>query len=151
MIRNNEEKTTKVYLDANIFLNVWFEEMIKDGEPFYASLKLLDAILECKFQLILSDLVIRELAKKTGLTYELVIQNYLKPYEILRKLTIRKTTMPIADEAVYLSSAYGIHKIDALHAIHAKSESCILVTRDNELLKTAIKFGIESKRPEDLI
>jgi len=146
-----DEVESKVYLDANIFLNVWFDEMIKTGEPFYASFKLLDAVLECKYDLILSDLLIRELAKKTSLTYNQVLDNYLKPFEILGKLSIRKTTMSIADEAVYLSSTYGIHKVDALHAIHAKSEGCILVTRDIALLRTARKYGIMSKKPEDLI
>lgn len=141
----------KLYLDSNIFLNVWFDELIKFGEKFYSSKKLLDKIIECIFSLVISDLTIRELCKKTELPSEIICEEYLKPFKIIDKLKIIKTTRKVAEDAVYLSGYYGIHKTDALHAIMVKSNDCILVTRDNELIFAAKKYGIKTVKPQDII
>ena len=76
---------------------------------------------------------------------------YLRIYKIIDKLTIVKVTEKIAEDAVHLSSSYGIHKVDALHAIMAKSNDCLLITRDVELRYAASKYGIPTFRPEEIL
>ena len=152
MFGNNSYKLiTKLYLDSNIFLNVWFEEMVRLGEVFYTSKKLLDEIINCKYLLVISELTIKELSKKTDLPIDIVYDEYLKIYKMVDKLTIVKVTKKIAEDAVYLSSSYGIHKTDALHAMMAKSNDCILITRDVELRCAASKYGIATFRPEEIL
>lgn len=131
----------KIYIDSNIFLNVWFEEMLRFSPAFYYSRRILDAILECKFWLVLSDLTVKELSKKTNLPKETITQEYLRPYIMVNKLIIIETTADMIREANSTSQRYRLHASDALHAIIAKNEGCILVTRDIELKNTAKRLG----------
>ena len=141
----------KLYLDANIFLNIWFEEMLRLSPAFYYARRLLDAILECKFLLIISDLTVKELSKKTGLSRDVIIQEYLKPYEMVGKLTIIETTKEMVKEAEMNSQRYGLHASDALHALIAKREECTLVTRDEELRTKGRRIGVRTALPEELV
>lgn len=141
----------KVYVDSNVFLNVWFEELLRLSPAFYYSRKLLDAILECRFRLVISDLTVKELSRKTNLPKETIIEEYLKPYEMVGKLTIIETTKENIREANEISRTYRLHASDALHALVAKKEGCILVTRDVELRTTARRISVKSSLPEELI
>jgi len=144
-------EVAKVYVDSNVFLNVWFEEMLKFSPAFYYSRRLLEAILKCRFRLVISDLTVKELSRKTSLPKERIIEEYLKPYEMVGKLTIVETTMEDLRKANEVSRRYRLHASDALHALVAKNEGCILVTRDVELRTTARKMTMESSLPEELI
>ena len=141
----------KVYIDSNIFLNVWFEEMLRFSPAFYYSRKILDAILECKFQLVISDLTVKELSRKTGLSKEVIVKEYLKPYEMVAKLTIIETSMEMIKEANAISRRSGLHAADALHALVVKKEKCTLVTRDKELTRTARIIDVRASLAEELI
>jgi len=141
----------KIYVDSNIFLNVWFEEMLRFSPAFYHSRKLLDAILECKFRLVISDLTVKELSRKTNLSKEIIMKEYLRPYDMVEKLTVIETTKDMIREAGSISRKYRLHASDALHALVAKNEGCILVTRDKELRATARRIGLRAVLPEELI
>lgn len=141
----------KVYIDSNIFLNVWFEEMLRFSPAFYYSRKILDAILECKFQLVISDLTVKELSRKTNLSKEVIIQEYLKPYEMVDKLVIIETTEDTIKEANTLSRRYKLHAADALHVLIAGKKECILVTRDKELKSAARRIGVKAVLPEEIV
>lgn len=56
----------KIYVDANVFLNIWFKEMMKNGTIFRSSKKILRAVIDCQYYLVISNLVITELSKKMG-------------------------------------------------------------------------------------
>ena len=141
----------KIYVDSNIFLNIWFEEMLKFSPAFYYSRKILDEILECKFKLVISDLTVKELSRKTGLSKEVIINEYLKPYEMVAKLTIVETSEEIIKEANAIGRRHRLHAADALHVLVAKKEKCILVTRDVELRITARRIDVRATLPEELI
>lgn len=131
------KSSPNLYIDSNIYLNIWY----KENEFFQSSYDLFDEIINCRYKLTSSFLVIKELSNKTGFTQEDIINNYMKPYRILNKLNIVKITQKVADDAVYLSSQHGIHITDALHAMMAKSNNCILVTRDKEMTRAAFQYG----------
>ena len=141
----------KVYVDSNIFLNVWFEEMLRLSPAFYYSRRILDAILECKFLLVISDLTLKELSRRTNLSREVIVEQYLRPYEMVEKLTVIETTKDMIREASSISRRHRLHASDALHALVAKNEDCVLVTRDEELRTTARRIGVRAALPEDLI
>jgi len=143
--------TKKIYLDTNIFLNVWFLEMRKCRDLYTNSKKLLQAIIDCHYYLVISNLVITELAKKTGMPEEIIIEEYLKEFIIRNKMTIVKISKKIAQDASYLYSTHGLHMTDAIHAIAALSNQCILVTRDKDLKLTAKYIELDCYNPEDLI
>lgn len=104
-----------------------------------------------QFVLVISELTIRELAKRTGLPHETLLGEYLKPFEMVNKLRVVKVTRRFAEDAVHLSGAYGIHKTDALHAIMARPSDCVLVTRNDELIHAANRYGVRVVRPEEVI
>ena len=140
---------TRLYLDSCVFLNVWFDELVNEGRSFTASKRLLEEIINCTYNLTISKLTIMEITKKMNTTEE-TIMNYLKQFQIVGKLEIITITEKIAEEAVYFGGSHGVHKADALHAILAKMNGCVLVTWDNELLEAAKRFSVPTKRPDEL-
>ncbi len=140
----------KIYVDSNVFLNVWFEEMLRFSPAFYYSRKLLDGVLACRFWLVVSDLTVKELSKKTNLSREVIMEEYLGPFEMVEKLTVVETTEKMIREAGSVGRRYGLHASDALHAFVAKNENSVLVTRDEELRTTARRMGLRVVLPEEL-
>jgi predicted nucleic acid-binding protein len=132
-------------------LNVWFEENVGNEEVFFKSEKILHEIIECNFELYISKLTLSELSKKMDITQDIILDELLLPFRMLDKLKFLKVSKKIADDAVYFSSAYGVHKADALHAMLASSNNCILVTRDRELYRASNIYGTNCKYPEEII
>ena len=111
----------------------------------------MDTILDYGFQLVVSDLTENELSKKTGLSRDVILQEYLKPYEMVGKLTIVEITREMIKQAESYSRRYRLHASDVLHALIAKREECILVTRDEELRTKGRKIGVRTGLPEELV
>ena len=135
----------RLYVDSNIYLNIWYRE--ENVQPSY---NLLNEIINCRYTLTSSTLVIKELSKKTGITQADIMNDYMKPYQMLNKLNMAKITQRVADDAVYLSSQHGIHATDALHIIMAKTNNCTLITRDREMTRAATQYGVKVSTPESL-
>ena len=138
----------KIYVDANVFLNVWFKEMMKNGTIYQSSKKLLRAVIDCHYHLVISNLVITELSKKMGVPSEEIIDEYLREFFLVQKIDMIKISRKIADEASHLYSTQGIHMIDAIHAIAASLNECVLVTRDKELIVAAQNIELQCCEPE---
>ena len=84
----------------------------------------MENVIACKYYLVASDGLVRELQKVTKLGYERVINDVFRPYEIVNKIEWAKLTRTVADEAVYLAGTYGIHRADAIHAAMASMNDC---------------------------
>ena len=138
-------------MDSNVFLNVWFREMIKKGTVFQSSKRLLESILECRYTLFVSTLTLRELATKTDLSESVIMDGYLRPFTMVDKLNVIRITAKVAEEATYMHGSRGIHMMDAIHAVAAKQNDCTLVTRDTELMEAARSYGVRCVEPEALI
>ena len=135
-----------LYVDSNIYLNIWY----KEDKNYQSSYNLLNEIINCRYTLTSSMLVIKELSKKTGIPQNDIMNDYMKPYQILNKFNMVKITQNVADDAVYVASQHGIHATDALHVIMAKLNNCILVTRDREMTRVATQYGVKVSTPESL-
>jgi len=139
----------KVYVDTNIFCNVFFSDT-KRKDLVEASRKFLEEIIKCKYYLVISELTIFELVKVTGLNREVIIKEFFKSFSAVNKLKIVKKNRKIAEDAVYFSSSFGIHIVDAFHAIIAKMNDCWLVIFDRMLKDGAKKYKIKTFDPRDL-
>jgi predicted nucleic acid-binding protein len=140
----------RIYVDSNIFLNIWFEESEKP-DLLSSSLSTLDDVYNCKYVLVVSKALVREISEVSGLSMERTELVMLRPYMLLGKVEWVKFTSKIADEAIYLESIYGIHRLDALHAAMASMYDCWLVTFDHDLKKAAKKAGIQVRDPRELV
>ena len=129
-------------LDTSILLDI-YEKRGRNGE--YAK-KLILKIIEENSKIICSDLHITEL-KHLNYTLEEInlIFQIAKPNNIIRTHTDKKQK----EEAVNVAFKLNIPKGDALHAIIARDNNAIMVSRDHDFEK--LKQIVEVKKPEDLV
>jgi predicted nucleic acid-binding protein len=138
----------KAYVDSNIFLNVWFEEMIRINPVFYYSNRFLNEVINCKHEIVISDLTIHELSLKTKMEEKEILNEYLKEFIILNKIEILKTTSDNKKKAGELRKNTRIHLKDALHTVIAMQEKCVIITRDKDFQK--VKDKIKIFKPEEI-
>ena len=146
----DQEASQRIYIDSNVILNFIYE--IPDRPDLVdSSIRLLENITKCKYYLVASDGLLREIKKVTKLREEKIKEDIFRPYEIINKIEWVKLTKKIAEEAVYFSSIFGIHSKDAIHAAMASMYDCWLVTFDYDLKVASGKAGIDVYDPKDLL
>ena len=133
---------TQYYLDTSIWID-FYEKRGHNGELAF---QFLSKVLRGNNSIFYSDLVIVEL-KRVGYTQEQVLDIFriAKPY-FLRRLHIYPEQI---DEARLLMQSRNIPKGDALHAILARDNNTILISRDNDFKK--LKDITKVHFPEDFI
>ncbi len=138
----------KLIFDANIFLNVIFEEK----QFLETSRKLLRQVELKKFDASISSITLAEIVwvvhKESGFKKAKEVQSYLRELSELQIVKI----IPLEERMVYsmsrLIEKYKLSFVDALIASTAINLKGDLVTRDNELKKVK---EIEVKTPDELI
>jgi predicted nucleic acid-binding protein len=137
----------RIYVDTDVFLNTWFREMLKLNPAFYRTERLLEKVVECTYYLVISNLTLKELSKKMSLSTNDIKAFYFEKYEQMGKLSVVKVTQPMIDQA----RGVPTHLTDAVHAVVAKQENAILVTRNiKDFRRAAKKLGLRVARPEEL-
>lgn len=96
--------------------------------------------------ILYSDIVIDELKNAYGLEDINNIFRVFQKRDLLRKVPITKAQLK---EAVEIYKSRDVPLGDAIHAILARDNNAILITRDRDFLRLA--DIVESKKPEDLI
>jgi len=131
-----------------VFLNVWRKE-----EPYcFSSKKLLQSILYCRYNLIISNLVLTELYIHTNIPEDVLWEEKFKPFNMRRKLKIFYVSKSIEQEAIELLKNCESHKPDIIHALMAKKYNAVLVTRENALIRDARNIiHVRAEKPERLI
>ena len=132
----------RYYLDTSIWLD-YYEKRRKNGE---AALKLITKIIKEASIVTYSDLHIKEL-KHFGYNIDEInaIFRIAKP-ENIRRLHIYKGQI---DEANKISKYKNVPKRDILHAILARDNYCILISRDKHFFR--LRNISHAKLPEDFI
>lgn len=138
----------KLVIDANVFLNVIFEER----QFLEASKKLLRQIELKKFDAYISPITLAEIIwivyKESGYRKAKEVQSYLRE---LAELEIVKV-IPLEDNLVYgmvnLVEKYNLSFVDALVVLTAVNLKSTLVTRDNKLKRIR---EIKVKIPNELV
>jgi predicted nucleic acid-binding protein len=135
----------KYYIDTSIWIDLIENRKGYNGEPLgnYA-VKLFYKIIKNKGIIILSDVILLELKTHYNLAQ---INGMIAPFSNnLEKLITNKDQY---QESKILSFKKNIPKGDALHAILARDNNLILVTRDRHFEK--IKDIVMFYKPEELI
>lgn len=66
----------KIYVDTNIFLDYLFDRMVGLVPASYFAERLFDAIFDCKYYLIISDLTIKELETHSKMTRKMLLEMF---------------------------------------------------------------------------
>ncbi|MBO3754472.1 MAG: type II toxin-antitoxin system VapC family toxin [Candidatus Brockarchaeota archaeon] len=138
----------KLVLDANVFLNVIFEE-----KPFLeTSRRLLKEIEAKRLDAYLSSITLAEIVwivyKESGFRKAREVQSYLRE---LSELQIVKV-IPLEESIVYgiltLIEKYNLSFVDALLVSTAINSKSVLVTRDEKIKKVK---EVKVKIPDELV
>lgn len=140
--------SVKIYIDSNVFLNYWFDEYSNKPCAHYAERLFTDAI-KCKYDIIISTLVLEELETKSHLTEEEIVGEWFKEFRERQKIDILKIKGDVLQKAQWISEKYGIHRADAVHAAFSFYFCDYLVTNDKGFDK--IKDILNVVTPEDLL
>ena len=135
----------KYLVDTSIWVDLYEDRKGYQNEPLGDFAFRLFAIIKAKQnKIVITDLTIRELESNYSISE---INGMMKPFEdILEKLI---ATSEQRDEAKILAEERKVPKGDALHAILARDNGFILVSRDKHFMQlTDIS---EHHKPEELI
>lgn len=111
-VYTNIHMSKRVYVDTNIFIDFLCNRYEK-------SCIFIEQTIACKFHIVISDLVVKELNKQ-------VQTDFLLWLKACNKISILKTNQKEKN----LADTYQTHYADALHAAHAAFENIPLVTRN---------------------
>lgn len=131
----------KYYLDTSIWID-YYEKRGKNGKR---ALKLILKIIKENSIILYSDLHIKELR---GLNYDIEQINQI--FKIVKPDNLKRVHMSKEQnsEAVELSSRRNIPKGDALHAVLARDNNAIMITRDKDF--NQLRHVAEIRKPEEL-
>jgi len=132
-------------IDTSIWIDVYEDRKGFNGEPLGEyGLKLLSDILARKDKIIISEILIDELSGRYSLSH---ILGMLKPFEdIIEKIIPTEEEKKIAKK---ISIERELPLGDALHAIIARDNNAILITRDKHFRK--LEDISSHYRPEEII
>lgn len=142
----------KYYVDANILLNLWKKEGDPSkGIPYWQIAEIfLDKIMFSKDdEMIYTGFVLKEI--KFKLNNEKL---FYEKQEFLRKIPKFRFKKALSEDYDFGRNLedefnFSISFFDCMHIAISKRLNCILVTRDQELIKCAKKY-VKVDKPENL-
>jgi len=136
----------KYYLDASIWRDYYENRSDKFRPLGEWALLFLNSVIDHKDFILYSDLVVHELAVKYSEKEIGQILMTIMRHGLLIKVRISKGQ---AYEAKKLSKEKNVPFADAIHAILARDNCAILVTRDKHF--NCVAHLIDVRKPEELI
>ena len=118
------EFMSKVYVDSNVFIAVILGDFGKSFEFMdYRSKEFFDKVLSCHYEIVISDVVIKEIKDKTCFNDE-DLHAFLNPF--LHKLTIISVTEHILEKAKQLNRNMKTGVSDCIHYLISKEYGYIV-------------------------
>ena len=140
------KKNMKFYLDACIWLNLFKKEGdTRKGTPYW---KIAEEFIEKRKGIIVSTIVIKEIAYKAEEKFGKIEKFFIKKKEI-DLIKTKKEDYELA-RRFEQEESFKISFYDYLHVAIAKRTQATLITRDRELLRFAKKY-ISAYKPEELL
>jgi len=137
--------TTKYYIDTSVWIDLYEDRKGYNGEELgNFALKLFSLIKAKQNKLIITDLLIRELEINYSMPE---INGMTKPFDKIIKKII--ATSEQRDEAKKTAKERNIPPGDVLHAIIARDNFLILITRDRHFRQ--LEDICPYYKPEDII
>ncbi len=138
----------KLYIDADVWLNFWQDEMVGLIPAAHYTELLLEKAVDEGWVIVVSDAVKKEVYKKkvTPGDFERLVGK-LKKAGLIEEV---ETTQEDVNLAYKISSERYLHRSDALHTALAIKSKAIIVTRNIEDFKK-VSDMVDVRKPEDLI
>ncbi|KXA94136.1 hypothetical protein AKJ37_07930 [candidate division MSBL1 archaeon SCGC-AAA259I09] len=138
----------RLYLDADVWLNLLQGEMLGFVPAFQRAKRLFAKIREEKWELVVSDLVEEEVCNQGPRVEDMRNKvSGLEEQNLVERASIKKTDRKKAGE---IHKNKSLHFSDALHAAIALRKSSILVTRNMRHF-SAVEDLLEVLEPETLL
>jgi len=137
--------TEKYYVDTSIWIDLVEDRKGYNDEPLgtYA-LKLFAMIKAKKHKMVVSDLLVRELESKYSMEE---INGMMLPFQkIMEKVFV---TREQRDEAKKIAEERNLPPGDVLHAIVARNNNYIMITRDKHFRE--LEDITKHSKPEEII
>ena len=137
----------KYYIDTCIWRDYYENRFGQKGKPIgkYA-FKFLMNIIKKKELILFSKLNMNELLIDYS---KISVKNMLKWFKILGKLKFVEISKSLNNSAKEIAIERNLPVPDVLHALIARENNAILITRDNHFNK--LKDIVDIKKPEELI
>ncbi len=132
----------RVYVDTNIFLDYLFDRMVGLIPAGYFAERLFEAIVDCRYLLVMSDLTMKELEVHSKMA-KASIEDLLDRFKEVGKLDIVAIDTKVISEARKLKMPMP----DAIHTVIAGRQKAILVTRDKHFAGVR---SVKVAKPENL-
>ena len=133
-------------MDANIFLNYWFDEFSKSAEAYYAQ-QLFERTIGCEFLFVITDITLDELSAKSNLSMDKIKDAWLSEFIKMKKIIIEIPTIQDLKNAARMTRELRIPKKDAIHAAFCLRNKLPIVTRDKHFQEID---GLSVFLPEEL-
>jgi|GEM_PF-2068689 len=144
----------KLYLDANIYYNLWKDEFIGIVPAGFYAEKLLEEILYGEHLLVVSDFLIK-LIRHNSEVFGRLLDELLAKFKELGKLEFIRFDEEIGKRASNLLKKYrGRYEVDWEDLVNlslAEKAGASFASRDEELILLAKEEGISAGHPEQLI
>lgn len=136
----------KIYVDTNIFLDFWLDRKTKIAPAGLFAEKMFEDLTECKYFLVTSNYIMMEIKENINFFEE--VRDLFETLRSAEKIKVIKIKQGMIDKAKKIASKKDVPIHDAIHAIVAKSEGAILVTRDKHFQNIADFITV--LKPEEL-
>lgn len=137
--------TERFYLDTSIWMDIYEDRKGYNGELLGEfGWKLLTLLKSKKHKLIITDLLIKEL--EINYSIEKINGMMILFDDVIERI---KTTISQRDEAEKIARERNLPRADILHAILARDNRLILITRDNHFKR--LNEISEHHKPEEFI
>jgi hypothetical protein len=118
-----------IYVDTNIFLDWWFDRADNLRPLGDFAFRLFQQAVSCRFDVLVSDYTVFALLKEAD------------------KLFLVSASPGQKSEADKFAGLHGLPRTDVLHAVIARDNDAVLVTRDRHFEEIGI---CRTAKPEDL-
>ncbi|MFH1774545.1 MAG: PIN domain-containing protein [Methanobacteriota archaeon] len=137
----------RLYIDADVWLNFWQDEMLGLIPASHYAEELLDKALRMKWIIVISGVVKEEILKKKIALADLEEKlDRLRQVNLLEEIEAEKEDVELSKRII---RERGLHFPDSLHAALAIRAKAIIVTRTKHF--ELVKNLVEVRKPEDLL
>lgn len=139
----------KIYLDTSIYLDYWQNRADKMRPLGEFAFSLMKEAIKCRFLILISNEVLKELEKVTGFSEEKVWNTILSSLKEANKIAIVKINLNQIKESEKIAKQKNIPKADALHAVLSRDNDAILISRDYH--HDSVREIAEVMKPEEIL
>ena len=134
----------KYYLDTSVWMDYYEDRKDSSNDLGDAAFRLLSKLLASKSRIVVSTFLLRELETAYSLDK---IRGLALPFEkLMEKVDVSDKQR---EEAKKIAEERGIPKGDVIHAVLARDNKAILVSRDKHF--QLLKDIFEAVKPEEII